>query len=102
MRWSFVRRIAAKEILSTLRDHRAIVSNLVIPLMLLPVIMLGLPLLMGGLFQREATTVTELAVQGAEYLPAELAAAIEAQAAVLVAVEDAEAAVRADDGTPPG
>jgi hypothetical protein len=44
--------------------HRAIVSNLVIPLVLLPVIMLGLPLLLGGLFQREATTVTELAVQG--------------------------------------
>ena len=96
MRWAFVRRIAAKEILSTLRDTRAIVSNLVIPLLLLPVIMLGLPLLLGGLFQREATTVTELALQGAEHLPAELAAAIEAQAAVLVAVDDAEAAVRAD------
>ncbi|MFO8149249.1 MAG: ABC transporter permease subunit [Trueperaceae bacterium] len=97
MRWSFVRRIAAKEILSTLRDHRAIVSNLIIPLLLLPVIMLGLPLLLGGLFQREATTVTELAVQGVEHLPSDLAAAIEAQAAVLVAVDDAEAAVRGDD-----
>jgi sodium transport system permease protein len=97
MRWSFVRRIAAKEILSTLRDHRAIVSNLVIPLLLLPVMMLGLPLLMGGLFERETTTVTELAVQGTEHLPAELAAAIEAQAAVVVAVDDAEAAVRADE-----
>jgi sodium transport system permease protein len=96
MRWAFVRRIAAKEILSTLRDTRAIVSNLVIPLVLLPVVMLGLPLLMGGLFQREATTVTELALQGSEHLPAELAAAIEAQAAVLVPVDDAEAAVRAD------
>ena len=96
MRWAFVRRIAAKEILSTLRDTRAIVSNLVIPLVLLPVVMLGLPLLMGGLFQREATTITELALQGAEHLPAELAAAIEAQAAVLVPVDDAEAAVRAD------
>jgi sodium transport system permease protein len=96
MRWAFVRRIAAKEILSTLRDTRAIVSNLVIPLVLLPVVMLGLPLLMGGLFQREATTVTELALQGAEHLPAELAVAIEAQAAVLVPVDDAEAAVRAD------
>ena len=101
MRWSFVRRIAAKEILSTLRDHRAIVSNLIIPLVLLPVIMLGLPLLLGGLFQREATTVTELAVQGAEHLPAELVAAIEAQAAVLVVVDDAEAAVRGD-GYPAG
>ena len=97
MRWAFVRRVAAKEILSTLRDHRAIVSNLVIPLILLPVIMLGLPLLLGGLFQREATTVTELAVEGRAHLPPELVTAIEAQAAVLVEVPDAEAAVRADD-----
>jgi sodium transport system permease protein len=97
MRWRFVRSIAAKEILSTLRDTRAIVSNLVIPLVLLPVIMLGLPLLLGGLFQREATTVTELALQGGARLPTELVALIEAQAVVLVEVADAEAAVRADD-----
>jgi len=97
MRWTFVRHIAAKEILSTLRDTRAIVSNLVIPLVLLPVIMLGLPLLLGGLFQREATTVTELALQGGARLPAELVALIEAQAVVLVEVPDAEAAVRADE-----
>jgi sodium transport system permease protein len=97
MRWTFVRHIAAKEILSTLRDTRAIVSNLVIPLVLLPVIMLGLPLMLGGLFQRETTTVTELALQGGARLPPELVARIEGQAVVLVEVEDAEAAVRADD-----
>lgn len=96
MRWRFVRSVAGKEILSTLRDHRAIVSNLVIPLVLLPVIMLGLPLLMGGLFQRETTTVTEVAVEGRAHLPADLAALIEAQNAVLVDVDDAVEAVRAD------
>ena len=96
MRWAFVRHIAAKEILSTLRDSRAIVSNLVIPLVLLPVIMLGLPLLLGGLFQRETTTVTELAVEGRVHLPAALTALIEAQNVLLVEVEAAEAAVRAD------
>jgi sodium transport system permease protein len=92
----FVGRIAAKEILSTLRDTRAIVSNLVIPLVLLPVMMLGLPLLLGGLFQRETTTVTELAVQGLAELPAELVALAEAQNAVLVDVADALAAVQGD------
>jgi len=97
VRWRFVQRIAAKEILSTLRDHRAIVSNLVIPLVLLPVIMLGLPLLMGGLFERETTTVTELAVEGGAHLPAPLRALIEAQNVVLVEVPSAEAAVRADE-----
>ena len=96
MRPRFVGRIAAKEILSTLRDTRAIVSNLVIPLVLLPVVMLGLPLLMGGLFQRETTTTTELAVQGLEALPAELIELAQAQNAVLVEVADALAAVRED------
>lgn len=96
MRWRFVGRVASKEILSTLRDTRAIVSNLVIPLVLLPVVMLGLPLLLGGLFQRETTTVTELAVEGARYLPDELAALIVDQNAALVEVDDALAAVRND------
>lgn len=96
MRPRFVGRIAAKEILSTLRDTRAIVSNLVIPLVLLPVVMLGLPLLMGGLFQRETTTVTELAVQGLAELPPALVAFTEAQNAVLVDVADALDAVRSD------
>ena len=96
MRPRFVGRIAAKEILSTLRDTRAIVSNLVIPLVLLPVVMLGLPLLMGGLFERETTTVTELAVEGLAQLPVELVALAEAQNAVLVDVPDAIDAVRSD------
>lgn len=96
MRARFVGRIAAKEILSTLRDTRAIVSNLVIPLVLLPVVMLGLPLLMGGLFERETTTVTELAVEGLAQLPVELIAFGEAQNAVFVDVEDAVDAVRSD------
>jgi sodium transport system permease protein len=94
-----VGRIAAKEILSTLRDTRAIVSNLLIPLLLLPVIMLGLPFLLGGLFQREATTVTPLAVAGLQHAPADLVERIEAQNAVLESVDDPEAAVR-DDAYP--
>ncbi len=94
-----VRRVAAKEILSTLRDTRAIVSNLLIPLILLPVFMLGLPFLLGGLFQREATTVTPLGVAGLEHAPEELVAFIEAQAATLEPVDDPEASVR-DDSYP--
>lgn len=96
MRARFIGRVAAKEILSTLRDTRAIVSNLVIPLILLPTVMLGLPLLLGGLFQRETTTVTELAVQGGRDLPGELVALIEGQNATLVEVSDAVEAVRED------
>lgn len=96
-----LRRIAAKEILSTLRDRRAIVSNLLIPLLLLPIIMLGLPLLLGGLFEREAETVTTLAVQGLEQMPDELVALVEAQQARLEPFDDVERAVR-DDEVPAG
>lgn len=90
-------RVARKEILSTFRDTRAIVSNLLIPLVLLPVIMLGMPLLLGGLFQREAQTVTTLVVQGLEHVPADLLQLIEAQQAELAPTPDAEAAVRSDE-----
>ncbi len=89
-------RVASKDILSTLRDTRAIVSNLLIPLILLPVIMLGLPFLLGGLFMREATTVTPLGALGLEHAPPELIALVEAQAATLESVADPEAAVRED------
>ena len=89
MRWVFIRRIAAKEIRSTLRDRRAILSNLLLPLLLLPLVMLGLPLLMGGLFERETTTVTEVALEGAEHLPDELRRLLEAQALQLVPVSSA-------------
>lgn len=89
--------VAAKEILSTVRDQRAIISNLVLPLVLLPVIMLGMPLLLGGLFEREAVSVTQVAVRGASELPTGLRSAIEARNVELVEVEDPEAAVREDE-----
>jgi sodium transport system permease protein len=96
MRWVFIRRIAAKEIRSTLRDRRAILSNLLLPLLILPVLMLGLPLMMGGLFERETTTITEVALEGAEHLPAELRALLEAQALQPMSVENALEGVRSD------
>jgi sodium transport system permease protein len=92
-------RVAAKEILSTLRDQRAIISNLLIPLLVLPVVMLGLPLLLGGLFQREQVTVTEVGVAGRANLPPELVSLLEAQHVRLQTVNDPEVAVR--DGKVP-
>ncbi len=87
-------RVAKKEIVSTLRDTRAIISNLVIPLVLMPVMMLGLPLLLGGLFEREATTITPIGVEGLANLPAEFIAVIEAQNVELVPVDEAVQAVQ--------
>lgn len=88
--------VARKEILSTVRDRRAIVANLVIPVLLLPAVMLGLPLLMGGLFEREQAALTPIAVEGAAHLPDALRDAIEAQNAELNDSDDALAEVRDD------
>jgi len=97
VRPGIIRRLAGKEIVSTLRDTRAIVSNLLIPLLLVPMMMLGLPLLLGGLFEREQVTVTEVGVVGLGNAPAELIEAFKAGNLGLKPVDDATQAVQ--DGT---
>ncbi len=97
MRPKMIGLIVRKEILSTFRDRRAIVSNLLIPLLLMPVVMMGLPLLMGGIFASQATSDTEIAVQGSENLPESLSAFLSASNLSLVETEDVLAAVRSSD-----
>jgi sodium transport system permease protein len=82
--------VASKELLSTFRDRRAIVSSLLIPLLVLPLLMLGLPLALGGLFEREQTSVSEIAVAGLEYLPSELKTLLEGQNISIAETENPE------------
>lgn len=97
MRPALVLVIARKEILSTLRDRRAIISNLLIPLLLLPVLMLGLPLLLGGLFEREQESATPVAVEGSDHLPEALMDEIAAQRTEVLPTDDALMLVREDE-----
>lgn len=99
MRLPVIFHISGKEILSTLRDRRAIISSIVMPLVLLPLMMIGLPLLMGGLFEREAETTTEIAIKGLENLPAELRTLLASSNLTLVANDDPFSAVQNDDFT---
>jgi sodium transport system permease protein len=71
--------IAKKEWLSTVRDRRAMISSLLIPLLIFPVVMLGLPFLLGGLFEREQATATKVGTLGLEYLGPELKTLLEEQ-----------------------
>lgn len=89
--------VARKELLSTIRDRRAIVSNLLIPLLLLPVLMLGLPLAMGGLFEREQEATTAIGIEGAANLPDPLRDALAAERTELVPTNDALQQVREDE-----
>jgi len=97
VRPGIVARLARKEIVSTLRDTRAIISNLLIPLLLVPVMMLGLPLLLGGLLEREQVTTTAVGAVGLTNMPADLQAAFTAANLDLRSVTDATKAVQ--DGT---
>ena len=97
MRLGMIFHVARKEILSTLRDRRAIISSLLIPLLILPVIMLGLPLLLGGLFEREQSTVTEIPVIGLANLPNDLKLSLEDQNIRFIEETNVEALVREGD-----
>ncbi len=82
--------VASKELLSTLRDRRAIVSSLLIPLLVLPLIMLGLPFALGSFFERETTNVSEIAVAGLENLPPELVVLLEQESISLTETAPSE------------
>ena len=99
MRPPLVFAVARREILATLRDHRAVLANLLIPLLVLPLVMLGLPLLLGSLFGREASTVSEIGAQGLRYLPAALVKTFRDENIRLIAVPDAAAARCAQNGS---
>lgn len=88
MRLKMVWFVAVKELLSTLRDRRAIVSSLIIPLLVLPLIMLGLPFALGSFFEREATNVSEIAVAGLENLPPDLVTLLEQESISIVETEN--------------
>ena len=96
MRPGLVWAVARREVLATLRDHRAVLANLLIPLVVLPLVMLGLPLLLGGLFGREAVQETTVGAEGWERLPPAFVQTLKRKNIELIAVQNAEAAVRSD------
>jgi sodium transport system permease protein len=79
MRLSMIWAVTVKELLSTLRDRRAIVSSLLVPLLVLPLVMLGLPFALGSFFQRETVNISEVAIAGLEHLPPELVELLKAE-----------------------
>ena len=91
--------LTSKEILSTLRDTRAVLANLLIPLIVLPLVMLGMPLLLGGLFAREVSNVTEVAVSGVDNVPDALRDSLQAEALELIASDNPSEQVQNDEFT---
>ena len=96
IRLPYVAAVAGREITATLRDSRAVLANLLIPLVVLPIVLLGLPLLIGGLFGREAVSDSVVGVEGLARLPDGLVRALEAGNIQPLAVDSAEAAVQSE------
>lgn len=97
MRLKMISLVARQQIISVLRDRRTLISAIIMPFLILPLMMLGLPLLMGGLFERETETVSAIAVVGKDNMPTELIELIEANKVVLTEVADPYALVEAGD-----
>lgn len=103
MRWDFIFRITGKEILSTVRDRRTLITQVVLPLVMIPLFLIGFPLVIGNTFQREQQERRQtVGVVGLENIPASLKRALEtdqpgATGVNLTRIQDATRAVQ--DGT---
>ncbi len=78
MRWHFIGRVAWKEILSTLRDRRTLFSSIVLPLIMIPLFLIGFPLVIGRTFGGEQEKRQTVGVVGLQYAPQTLRKALEA------------------------
>ena len=102
MRWNFVGLVTWKELLSTFRDKRTLASTILLPLVMLPVLLIGFPLLIAQLIGGEQEKRQVVGVVGLERMPASLKKSLEGDAKLINGVElktvtDATKAVQ--DGT---
>ena len=97
LRWSFVWQVARKELLSTVRDRRALLSSILLPLLLIPLFTVGLPLLLTQALSGQGQERQKVGIIGT--LPAALRARLSADSAgevgmLLVSVTDPVKAIR--------
>ncbi|WP_188901411.1 ABC transporter permease [Deinococcus aerophilus] len=100
-----VRRIAGRDLLSTLRDRRTLGATILMPLILIPALALGLPLLLGSFIGGQQQERQKVGVVG--QIPVALRTALERDEKVggqtvragvtLVAVQDPRQAVQSGD-----
>ena len=70
MRLRNVAIVYRKEMLDTLRDRRTLISMILVPLLLMPVLIVGMAALSIKLLQRAQQQVATIMILGAEYAPA--------------------------------
>ena len=77
MRWNFVWSVAYKEILSTFRDRRTLASSIILPLVMIPLFLIGLPVIMAKTFGGEQEKRQNIGIVGLAYAPKALVKALE-------------------------
>ncbi|GGJ19829.1 ABC transporter permease [Deinococcus roseus] len=77
MRFDFVLHVLGKEILSTWRDKRTLMSTILLPLIMIPIFTLGFPLMLGKAFQGEEQARQKVGVVGMERMPQQLRSFLE-------------------------
>lgn len=87
--------IAQRELLDFVRDWRTILTMVLVPLLLFPLLFIGLPLVIGGEAQELAATDVEVLIRG-EYVPVDLVSDLENRS-VIVTLADSIDERTADD-----
>jgi sodium transport system permease protein len=102
MRFDYVLKVVWKELLSTWRDSRTFRSMILMPLILNPLILLGIPLMIDSTQSGEVQNRQTIGVVGIEFLPATLKKLLEADSSqgrglVLKVVSDATKSVQSGE-----
>ncbi|NLY53625.1 MAG: ABC transporter permease [Firmicutes bacterium] len=69
MNWRHIKLVFRKEMLDTLRDKRTLLGLVILPVLLMPILILGMPALMQSRMDKAGEELTVLAVVGAERGP---------------------------------
>ncbi len=72
VRWLLVLHVLQKELLSSWRDRRTLVSTVLLPLVMIPLFLIGMPLLFATAFGGESERKQNVGVIGMERAPKEL------------------------------
>lgn len=90
---TFIKIIYKKELLDTIRDRRTIISMIVVPIVLFPLLTVGFSSFTASMVEKSAAEIHKIAVSGREYSP-ELYAAIDSSKELeIVAADSLEKAI---------
>lgn len=69
MNWNSIKTIWSKELRDTVRDRRTLISMVLIPMLLMPVILIGMFKFMEAQQKQQEAKTVKVAISGAEYAP---------------------------------